>query len=33
MGAFKVDIDHVSGKEAIELAVPGWTLDELKDKK
>lgn len=30
MGAFIVDIDHVSGKEAIELAVPGWKLDELK---
>lgn len=30
MGAFVVEIDHVSGKEAIELAVPGWILDELK---
>ena len=30
MGAFIVEIDHVSGKEAIELAVPGWKLDELK---
>ena len=32
MGAFEIDIDHISGKEAIELAVPGWQLDELKDK-
>ena len=30
MGAFKVELDHVSGKEAIELAVPGWKLAELK---
>lgn len=29
MGAFVVEIDHVSGKEAIELAVPGWKLPEL----
>lgn len=29
MGAFIVEIDHVSGKEAIELAVPGWKLPEL----
>lgn len=29
MGAFVVEIDHVSGKKAIELAVPGWKLPEL----
>ncbi|MBQ9060901.1 MAG: pyridoxamine 5'-phosphate oxidase family protein [Firmicutes bacterium] len=32
MGAFEIDVDHISGKEAIELAEPGWQLDELKDK-
>ena len=29
MGAFVVELEHVSGKEAIELAVPGYTLPEL----
>lgn len=29
MGAFIVEVEHVSGKEAIELAVPGWKLPEL----
>lgn len=31
MGAFEIEVEHLSGKEAIELAVPGWKLDELKD--
>lgn len=30
MGVFAVDIEHVSGKEAIELAIPGYKLEELR---
>ena len=28
MGAFVVEIDYVSGKEAIEFAAPGWNIND-----
>ena len=30
MGAFEIDIDHVSGKEAIEFADPDFSFDSIK---
>lgn len=30
MGVIEVEIDHISGKQAIELAVPGFVLEELR---
>ena len=30
MGAFEIDIDHISGKEAIEFADPNFSFDSIK---
>ena len=30
MGAFEIDIDHISGKEAIEFADPEFSFDSIK---
>lgn len=30
MGAFEIDIEHISGKEAIEFADPEWSFDSIK---
>ena len=30
MGAFEIDIEHISGKEAIEFADPEFSFDSIK---